>query len=40
VQLAGFKNRPVSQATWQAVENWLATAHCQTTNGGDEGDPF
>ena len=40
VQLAGFKNRPVSQATWQAVESWLATGHCQTTNGGDEGDPF
>ena len=40
VQLAGFKNRPVSQATWQAVESWLAAAHCQALIGGDEGDPF
>ena len=40
VQLAGFKNRPVSKATWQAVENWLAAAHCQPVKSGDEEDPF
>ncbi len=26
VQLAGFRNRPVLKATWQAVESWLAEA--------------
>ena len=40
VQLAGFKNRPVSKATWQAVENWLVAAHSQPVKSGDEEDPF
>lgn len=40
VQLAGFRNHPVSTATWEAVESWLAAAHCQSVNAGDEGDPF
>ena len=40
VQLSGFKNRPVSMATREAVENWLATAHRQSVNCGDTQDPF
>lgn len=40
VQLAGFKNRPVSKETCQAVESWLATARCQSVKIGDEEDPF
>lgn len=40
VQLAGFKNRPLSQTTWQAVESWLAAAHCLPSGGGAKQDPF
>ena len=40
VHLAGFKNRPVSMATREAVESWLAAAHCESVNVGDEEDPF
>lgn len=40
VQLAGFKNRPVSQITWQAVESWLVAANRLGKSGADGPDPF
>jgi hypothetical protein len=40
VQLAGFKNRPVSTATREAVESWLAASPYQPGSIGDESDPF
>ena len=36
VQLAGFKNRSVSKATSQALDEWLAAAHRQSVIISDE----
>lgn len=40
VQLAGFKNSPISTATRENVASWLAAAQCQSGNEGEEEDPF
>lgn len=40
VQLAGYKNHPVSKATWEAVEGWLAEAHRLDLSGVAPPNPF